>query len=104
VVTTSTTTLALRGGTVKQLATFRLTPARHAITVDCRHFGVVFTGVNEKLPELEPDCLFLGVGYAAGSDLVKLPPSRLLDRLEFGTSTRLLAFLERGEPVGMYDE
>ena len=40
-VATSTTTLVLRGGTVKQLATFKLTPARHAITVDCRQFGVV---------------------------------------------------------------
>jgi hypothetical protein len=30
--------------------------------------------------------------------------SRVLDRLEFDASPRLLVFLERGEPVGMYDE
>jgi hypothetical protein len=50
VVTTSTTTLVLRGGTVKQLATFRLTPACHAITVDCRQFGVVIYRRERETP------------------------------------------------------
>ena len=42
--------------------------------------------------------------HAKASAAKRLRSNRLLDRLEFATSTRLLAFLERSEPVGMYHE
>jgi hypothetical protein len=45
VVTTSTTTLVLCGRTVKQLDTFRLTPARQDIAVDCKQFAEVIASV-----------------------------------------------------------
>jgi hypothetical protein len=34
----------------------------------------------------------------------QLPTSRPADCLDLGTSIRLLAFFQRGEAIGMYDE
>jgi len=53
-------------------------------------------------PRIVSECTVMGFNRPIVSKH-QLPTSRLADCLDLDTSTRLLAFFQRGEAIGMYD-